>query len=170
MKHRTPESPGRAVNESSTEPVIGWALVVLQAVLLITLVLLPSNDHWSTDGWVGVVGSALFFGGLVAMAVGALGLGTALTATPVPKHSSTLRVDGFYRFVRHPIYTGVLALVAGIAVRSGSYVTLGVAAGTVLFFNAKARWEEQRLIDKFGDEYRSYMAVTPRFLPRPTRR
>ena len=86
--------------------------------------------------------------------------------TPVPTTRATLRTTGPYRFVRHPIYTGVLLIVVALAARSGTVVGLVIGAVTIAFFHAKAAWEEQRLAERFAD-YRSYAAVTPRFLPRP---
>lgn len=98
----------------------------------------------------------------------ALGLGSALTPTPVPRDIGTLITRGFYRYVRHPIYTGVLSVAAGLTLRSGSWVHLAVAAITVLFFGRKASWEEVQLAERYAD-YPAYQAMTPKFLPRPWR-
>jgi protein-S-isoprenylcysteine O-methyltransferase Ste14 len=92
-----------------------------------------------------------------------------LTATPVPTERATLRTSGPYRWVRHPIYTGVLLIVAAMAVRSGSVFGLTLGALTIAFFHVKASWEEQRLTKRF-DAYADYAAVTPRFIPSPRRR
>ena len=75
---------------------------------------------------------------------------------------------GAYRFVRHPIYTGVLTIVVGLVVPSGSAVTLAIGLATIAFFNVKARWEEDRLAETYPD-YRDYARTTPRFVPRPSR-
>jgi len=103
---------------------------------------------------------------LVAVGVAALRLGAALTPTPVPTERGTLITGGLYTFVRHPIYTGVLIIVVGLVIRSGSLLTLLVGVATVWFFNAKAAWEEARLAERYPD-YPAYAAVTPRFVPRP---
>lgn len=145
---------------------IGWLWVAGQAVLLITLVLLPGRDDWATPGWLQLAASAFFFGGLAILAAAAFGLGTALTPTPVPRDTASLRTDGPYRFVRHPIYTGVIAVVAGIALRSGSLVQLALAVVTVAFFDRKAAWEEERLREHYAG-YDEYAATTPKFFPRP---
>jgi len=108
-------------------------------------------------------------GGLAVIGLAALGLGTALTPTPVPNQRGTLSTNGFYRYVRHPIYTGVLAVAAGMPLRSSSWIHLIVAAVTVIFFDRKAAWEEHQLAERFPD-YRTYAATTPKFVPRPWRR
>ena len=151
-----------------TDAAKGWAFVAVQGVLLLLLILLPSADHWPTPTVVRRLGDVLFFGGLLLVVVAALRLGRALTPTPVPSQAGTLTTSGLYRFARHPIYTGVLAVVVGITVRSGNVVCLLVGAVLVIFFNVKARWEENRLAATY-DGYRAYAEQTPRFIPRPWR-
>lgn len=147
---------------------IGWLWVGGQAVLLGALVLLPGRDDWSTPGWISIPASALLFGGLAIIFAAAIGLGSALTPTPVPTKSGSLSTGGLYRFVRHPIYTGVLAVVAGLTLGSGSWIHLAIGIATVVFFDRKAAWEEQQLIEKYPD-YPSYAATTPKFIPQPWR-
>jgi len=145
---------------------IGWIWVGGQALVLGALILLPGRDDWPTPGSIQVVATMTFFAGLAVVGIGALGLGTALTPTPVPNQRATLTRGGLYRFVRHPIYTGVLAVVAGMTLRSGSWIHLVVAMLAIVFFDRKAAWEEQQLTERFPD-YREYATVTPKFIPRP---
>ena len=147
---------------------IGWLWVGGQAVLLGALVLLPGSDDWPTPNWLQGIAAVLFFGGLALIAVAALGLGTALTPTPVPNKGAKLTTGGFYRYVRHPIYTGVLAVVVGMTLRSGSWIHLLVAIITVGFFDRKAAWEERQLAERYPN-YADYAAATPKFVPQPWR-
>lgn len=148
---------------------IGWAFVAGQVVLLVALVLLPGGDDWPTPGWVWMVGQVFVIAGFVVMIVASLGLGRGLTATPVPNARGELITRGLYRYVRHPIYTGVLSIVVGLTLRSGSVVTFAVAVVTVVFFDRKARWEEGQLRERYPD-YADYASHTPRFVPGwPTR-
>ena len=114
----------------------GWAFVAGQTILLVALIAVPRADHWSTPAWVGIAGMVMVVIGLGIIAIAALRLGPALTPTPVPTTDARLRTDGLYRWVRHPIYTGVLLAVAGVTVRSGSALTLAVAgAWTIVQWN-----------------------------------
>lgn len=143
----------------------GWLFVAVQALLLAALVLLPGGTDWPTPTAVEVAGLVLVLAGVVWMVVAARRLGPALTPTPVPSEQGVLTTSGLYGLVRHPIYTGVLAVVIGIVVRSGSLTTLALGLATVGFFVVKARWEEARLAERYPD-YPAYAARTPRFVPR----
>jgi protein-S-isoprenylcysteine O-methyltransferase Ste14 len=142
----------------------GWVFVLIQVVLLLTLIVLPRADQWPVPGWLNVVGLLLVAAGLVLVAVAALGLGPGLTPTPVPTDTGQLITTGLYRCSRHPIYSGVLVLVLGLVIRSGSVATLVAGAVTAAFFTVKARWEEQRLQERYP-EYGRYAASTGRFFP-----
>jgi protein-S-isoprenylcysteine O-methyltransferase Ste14 len=149
--------------------VTGWVFVALQGVLLGALILLPGRDDWATPSWLRGAGYALILGGLALIAIAALRLGAALTPTPVPTSRGSLTTTGLYQHVRHPIYTGVLAIAVGLTVRSGSSIHVAVAVTTVAFFTVKAKWEEARLAERYP-AYASYAALTPRFVPRLRRR
>ncbi len=168
MDEPGPDSSDPARGADGAPRTVGWAFVAAQAVLLITLVALPGRDDWSVPGWLQAIGLVLVVGGMALVVVAALGLGPALTPTPVPTEQGALTTAGLYGLVRHPIYSGVLLAVLGVTVRSGSLVTLVVAGATVAFFRIKAGWEEQRLADHYPD-YPDYAARTPRFVPRPRR-
>ncbi len=150
------------------ERAVGWVWVASQTVLLVLLLLLPAGTTWSTPTWLTVIGFGTTIIGLILVAVAALGLGPAVTPSPVPSSSGRLATTGLYGFVRHPIYSGVLTAVAGVVIRSGSLGTLAVGIGIVYFFNRKARWEEKRLAKRYP-AYSEYAKLTPRFVPRPWR-
>jgi protein-S-isoprenylcysteine O-methyltransferase Ste14 len=107
--------------------------------------------------------------GLAVMVIGATGLGRGLTATPLPNAHAQLRTGGPYRFVRHPIYSGLLLTMASIAVTSGSWFQLLTLGALVLLLTVKARWEEDRLARRF-EGYAGYASRTPRFVPVRMRR
>jgi protein-S-isoprenylcysteine O-methyltransferase Ste14 len=145
----------------------GWLFVAAQVVLLVALVVLPSGAAWPMPGWLAAVRLALVVGGLVVVVVAGLNLGRALTPTPVPNRDG-LRTDGLYRFVRHPIYSGVLLVVLGLTLGTRQWWGLALGLATVAFFTVKARWEEARLAETYPG-YAEYAAATPRFVPRPWR-
>lgn len=150
---------------NTTNRRIGWAFVVIQMTLIAAVVVSGPDNHWSVPAWLRVMSWALFGLGFAIMAIAALGLGLSLTATPVPKDSGQLKTKGLYRFSRHPIYTGLLAVLAAVTVRSGSWWTVAAALVTLGFFHTKARWEEEQLASRYPG-YEAYAVQTPRFVPR----
>lgn len=146
----------------------GRAFVIAQAILIITLALVPSADHVAVPGWLLAVADVGFWVGCVVAVIAAAFLGRSLTATPVPNSRATLRTTGPYRFVRHPIYTGVVMIVLAMAIRSANVLGFGLGALTLAFFHWKSSWEEGRLTERFP-EYPAYAAHMPRFVPRPRR-
>jgi protein-S-isoprenylcysteine O-methyltransferase Ste14 len=150
---------------SVSRSIVGWIWVAGQILLLVALVLLPGRDDWPTPPWLRLVAQAVFIAGIVVLVVASLRLGRALTPTPVPTSGGRLQTGGLYRFVRHPIYSGVLLIVVGITMRSGSAVVFAVAVAAMVFFDRKARWEEARLAERYPG-YAEYASHTPRFVPR----
>jgi protein-S-isoprenylcysteine O-methyltransferase Ste14 len=143
---------------------IAWTFVAAQFALLAVIVLWPGATAWPLPGWVATIAVVTVVAALVLMVVAGLGLGRGLTATPLPNEHAQLRTAGLYRYVRHPIYTGLLTFAVAEAVRSRSLVVAGAAGALVVLIWFKARWEEQRLTERFTD-YPAYAARTPRFVP-----
>ncbi len=102
------------------------------------------------------------------MVVAGTALGRGLTAAPLPNSHAELRTAGLYRFVRHPIYSGLLLLTVALTLTSGSLWTTAACVALVVLINVKARWEEGHLARRFS-AYAGYAVRTPRFVPGPTR-
>lgn len=94
--------------------------------------------------------------------------------TPAPIDAPRrLVVGGLYRFVRNPMYIGVLSVVLGWAFLSKSLELMGYAALLALAFHAFIRlYEEPALTKQFGPEYESYLRTVHRWVPKlpPDRR
>lgn len=77
---------------------------------------------------------------------------------------------GPYRWIRHPMYTAEFLFYIGLSVESANWlVALAMMAGPILLYTRISK-EEAMLIKELGDEYRTYMKRTGRFLPRFRRR
>ncbi|HEX2054316.1 MAG TPA: isoprenylcysteine carboxylmethyltransferase family protein [Actinomycetota bacterium] len=144
----------------------GWLLVAAQFLLLAVLVFAPRGDAWTVPGVLRAFGLLLRVGGLAAIVAGAVSLGRSLAVHPAPSSNAELKTDGLYRHVRHPIYSGVLLLGAGIALTSGNGVCLVAMLGLIPVLTAKSRLEEQLLRERFAG-YDEYARRTPAFVPRP---
>ena len=93
-------------------------------------------------------------------------LGRNITDTVVTRREHTLVTSGPYRFVRHPFYvTTALALTANALTTANWFIALMGSAALALMV-IRTRTEEAKLVERFGDDYRRYMARTGRFFPR----
>jgi protein-S-isoprenylcysteine O-methyltransferase Ste14 len=118
--------------------------------------------HSRAAYWLGV---ALLVAGLAFTVWARLHLGRNWSGTVTVKEGHELIRSGPYRYVRHPIYTGVLAAVLGTAIASG---TLRGLLGVVIIAVAllrKLRIEERFMRETFPDEYQRYSAQTPALIP-----
>jgi protein-S-isoprenylcysteine O-methyltransferase Ste14 len=136
--------------------------VVSQVVLLVAIGVLPPAGPKVLSSF--AVAAVLVFVGVSALAAGAVALGSSLSMLPRPRDDARLVRRGVYRWVRHPIYTGVILLTVGWALYRGDLLHVALAAGIGAFFVAKAAREERYLLDRFP-EYDQYRRRTYRFVP-----
>lgn len=99
------------------------------------------------------------------MVLAGTSLGRGLTAVPLPNRHARLQTGGLYRFVRHPIYSGLLLATGSVAAASGDRRRLAAFTALAALLTGKASWEERHLVRRFP-EYAAYAARTPRFVPR----
>jgi len=101
---------------------------------------------------------------LVTAAVRTLGKQWAVAARLIEGHR--LITGGPYRFVRNPIYTGMLGMLLATGLALGHWIQLIV--GTVLFaigMVIRVRSEEKLLRSAFGQEFEEYAQRVPAVLP-----
>jgi protein-S-isoprenylcysteine O-methyltransferase Ste14 len=116
-----------------------------------------------TARWVGVIGLA----GSVAWLIWMFHtLGRNLTDTVVTRRDAYLVDYGPYRFVRNPMYTGILLLGMSLGLALGTWLLPLAASFMFTLLALRTRKEEQYLIERFGDQYRSYMQRVGRFFPK----
>lgn len=81
------------------------------------------------------------------------------------ENTRALVQQGAYRYIRHPLYTSLLALAWGAALKSPSPAALTLAGIGTGALTLTARAEERECLRKFGGEYHAYMRRTRRFIP-----
>jgi protein-S-isoprenylcysteine O-methyltransferase Ste14 len=138
-------------------------------VAALTYLFRPSAIAWASlplADWLRWSGAIVGLAGAGMMYWTLTNLGKNLTDTVSTRRDATLVTSGPYQFVRHPFYVAAALLFLGAALLSAN--GLIAAAGLVAMVSLVVRTptEEQKLVEKFGDPYRAYMARTGRFLPR----
>lgn len=89
--------------------------------------------------------------------------GTPMPVAPPPR----LVVSGVNRYIRNPMYVGILLVIIGQALLFGSLGLLIYAALAWVVVAAFVRWyEEPTLTHQFGADYQEYRRAVPAWWPR----
>lgn len=182
MRDEQPDSPARVAAPGDWRHVIAILLKDLLFTILLPGTIAGWGPYWiltaggralgPTDGFV-MLGWVVLTLGIATYVWCVWEFATRGRGTPAPidppRH---LVIRGPYRFVRNPMYWGVIGVIAGWALLHASLSVAGygvaVSAGFALFVFLV---EEPMLERAFGPEYAAYRERVPRWLPRlPARR
>lgn len=145
-----------------------WKGVRMRAVLAIAVVLLVRVVHvggLEVHGiLVPILGTVIVACGLGFAVWARIHLGRNWGMPMTTKAEPELITSGPYRFVRHPIYTGILTAVVGTALVTNLLV-LGVALIVAVYFWHSASVEERNLTSSFPAAYPAYRAQTKMLIP-----
>lgn len=154
--------------------------MILAKTLLFTL-LVPGTMVGALPYWVASVdrspmalGNARWLGvlplllGVFIYALCAFDFSVTGRGTPFPLDPPRFFVArGLYRYVRNPMYVGVLLAFLGQALLYESdAIFLCAAAVWAGFHGVVLLYEEPILAKRFGETYRAYRARVPRWIPR----
>lgn len=144
-------------------PIKDLILVVAQLVLFLLFALAGSG--YANNFWLSLAAFVLTIAGIVVCGLALVRLGKNLTPVPTPRHEGQLVDTGVYRYMRHPVYTGLILITSGIALYNLSYPRLIIAGMIYFFFLYKSKYEEALLLEKYPD-YINYRKRTGRFFPK----
>ena len=140
--------------------ILGWALFagVVPPGLLQERVI-PAND-WTLSAGLAITALGLGF------AVWArVHLGRNWSSRPTIRVGHTLVRTGPYRFVRNPIYTGLLIGFTGTAIVIGVFSAFVLILFLAAAFLLRIREEEKLLLEEFGGEYEKYRGEVRALIP-----
>ena len=134
--------PYRIIREQYNPHYIEWGILQIISVVIIFF------------------GAVIYFRCLWDFAVTGRGTPAPIDA---PKH---LVIKGLYRYVRNPMYIGVLMIILGWAAFFISYATLLYLALVWVVFQCFIMFiEEPVLHRKFGNSYKDYCKQVKRWIP-----
>jgi len=82
------------------------------------------------------------------------------------QRSRRLAKTGAYARIRHPQYVGFVLIMTGFVLQWPTLVTLSMFPILVFMYARLAKREQVEMLAQFGEEYRSYMAQVPAFIPK----
>ena len=148
--------------------LLGGAYVTYALAVLAYLVR-PEWMMWSAlalPPWLRWVGTLPLFAGGALVVSGLFHLGRNITVGIRTKQDHALITSGPYHWVRHPLYTGVLIESVGVCLLMANWFAALSGSLFWVLIAYRTPMEEEKLIERFGDEYRSYMQRTGRFFPK----
>lgn len=153
---------------------ITWRLVILIGIIIVVFLvrILPHNyaqilittiiPNTLTSA---IIGSLIAIFGLGIAIWARTTIGRNWSGSIVFKKNHELVTNGPYRFVRHPIYTGMITMLIGASVYYGF---TSIFLFTILVFASfvlKSRQEEKLMIKHFGKKYIDYKKKTKAIIP-----
>jgi protein-S-isoprenylcysteine O-methyltransferase Ste14 len=164
--------PRRLAARGSGGPVLvrdrdSYLLIQLVGIVAVALAVGCRFLDW------GIAPAAVQYAGLLLIVAATvlrewaiLRLGRFFSRTVQIESGHRLVTDGPYRRLRHPAYTGMVLMYAGIGLALGTW--LGAALALVVMLGAtmyRISVEEEVLISAFGHEYCEYIRRTWRLFP-----
>jgi protein-S-isoprenylcysteine O-methyltransferase len=162
----------RAFTPSATQfRIKGWRWYIPAVLLPIEWLVPPvliALRFGEIEGWwlpLRLVGLAVAIAGAVLL-VWAFGLlGRLMIHEAAVREGHTLIESGPYRFIRHPVYVGYLALLLGSGIAASNVYVLLLWPVSFVGILIQAASEEQVLRAQFGQDYDRYVSRTGRLLP-----
>ena len=112
-----------------------------------------------------LIGLLITFSGLAFAIWARVHLGKNWSGMPAIREGHTLTRTGPYRFVRHPIYSGIILAFFGTAIGVGYFWTFSCVLLIFVLFVIKFRMEEKFLEEEFGEEYANYKREVKALIP-----
>ncbi len=129
---------------------------------------------WSGWMWVQLIGGGWvrYWSAVTLIALGLVfaiwarhALGGNWSGSVTVKEGHELVQDGPYRWVRHPIYTGVLVMILGTGLAAGRVHGLLAFPIALAALWLKSRMEERWMAAQFADRYATYRSRTWALIP-----
>lgn len=142
--------------------------LIVVGVVAATYALGPSV--WSalrvTQPVVELAGAGLLLAGAGLAVWARFTLGVMWASEPLVRDEHRLVTSGAYRLVRHPIYTGLVTMLAATALAGGTPRFIAYTLAAMLVVRLRIPAEEALMNAAFGEQWERYRAATPALIPR----
>ena len=141
----------------------GRVLVAVQFAALAVILFWPGKTVSDKQA---LIGTLIEIVGGVLLILGFIHLKDSLKITPEPKENAQFVNTGIYKYIRHPIYSGLIFFGAGQVISKWTLTILISFIVLVVDLVAKYRYEDSLLIKVYpgADEYqRKVGALLPKF-------
>ncbi|HEX6304934.1 MAG TPA: isoprenylcysteine carboxylmethyltransferase family protein [Anaerolineales bacterium] len=171
-RHRAQQQSKDDISLRQEGPFIMVALRLFGLALWISVFAYMINPAWMSWAqlplplwlrWTGVAVALISWGLLIWMF---RSLGNNITPTVVTRKEHELVTDGPYRWIRHPLYTFATLFYISLGLMASLWLIPIMALVSFPILARRTLQEEEKLLERFGDQYQQYMHRTGRFIPR----
>ncbi|MBM4429218.1 MAG: isoprenylcysteine carboxylmethyltransferase family protein [Chloroflexi bacterium] len=148
-----------------------WYFIIPASLVWMAALTVTATDFWRQwrtgchFGLLNLLGLSLMVGGVAVRLVARRALrGQFSSALRILDNHELVR-GGIYRHIRHPGYAGDLLFHFALTMLLSSLRGFLVMLLLIPCFVYRMGLEEGMLLDRFGEEYRQYMARTKRLIP-----
>jgi protein-S-isoprenylcysteine O-methyltransferase Ste14 len=168
-KHGKEENTLKKRHEGLVSKIAGL-LGLLGFIAVLTYAIHPAWLSWASlplPLWLRWTGIAIALLGFALLQWAQNTLGKNWSDTPRMMKEQELITSGPYQFIRHPIYTAFLLILGSTLFISANWL-IGLAwiGMTTLEVASRIGFEENLMLEFFGEQYRGYMKRTGRLLPK----
>ncbi|MCX7744029.1 MAG: isoprenylcysteine carboxylmethyltransferase family protein [Flavobacteriales bacterium] len=146
--------------------------VVLMGLLIYWTVLVDSTFLFPLKPWVIISGTILIFCGIISLFIAGKNYDLyEFAGLPKPSHflskpnKEKLVITGFNKWVRHPLYFSLCILYIGFALVYPTVHTWTAIGISFTYLPFGVYFEEKKLIEQFGEPYKTYQKTTPLIFP-----
>jgi protein-S-isoprenylcysteine O-methyltransferase Ste14 len=165
-KYRTLET---VLDKKTTLDLIMLGFIGVAMLIPLVYVFSATLDfaNYELPEWLGWIGSGLFVVAILLLWRSHADLGRNWTVTISLRNKHTLITKGIFKYIRHPMYAAhILWAIAQILILHNWLVAYPFLITVTLLYLLRVSSEEEMMIEKFGEEYKQYMTVTGRILPK----
>ena len=164
-RRQGPSSPQKASVDTPFLQIVKAGKIAITLGLFVQLFLLDILPITDTTLVPRVIGAILFTFGLLIAILARLELGNNWSdiETGQVKQDHKLVNGGVYRYIRHPIYTGDLAMLFGFELCLNSWLVIAVVIIAVPTIYKAIR--EEKVLAETVTGYQAYREQTKRFIP-----
>lgn len=156
----------------SAHDFVGKMIVVLIGADVLGLFLYVTDNwyeylypfHGLEVQWVQITGLIIAWIALSWSLIAQIQMGASWRIGIDTKQKTELVGKGLFKYSRHPIYLGVLAITGSLFFVMPNVLTLVVLFLTWETLSVLARLEEEHMISFHGEEYRKYISQTRRWI------
>ncbi len=143
------------------------SVIPLALVFVIIYRFMPKSfrDHaWASNNPLLYVGLLLFLAGIVLAFWARITMGEDWGMPMTVKQKPGLVTSGPFRYIRHPIYSGLILMALGSSFVENSYWIV-VTLVALFYFTYSAFSEEKMLAEQLPKAYPAYVSRTKRLIP-----